>query len=965
MTCNLRPQFVARLSGLPTQSIINLQSSFLLQGIERMIAVDNQEALSRDAFDHSMFHLIGQLPPGRLRNRALDIRRDLLTGRVPTPSRLSRLQGELGADLLRVIGDYQAHVSHVSGEREAFRTLFRTETHRARRELQQLVSDADFQMGILASSPSLFGRLARYRMASPAETSAKSEQVERGVLRYFSRASMKATPFSRFCAVVPGTFDSPFEERARIAGNATQKFESVILNKQLYAHLWAHLSSLAPVRRRLRVSLNSTLQVSGRSYRFLAAHGTREAFQLLRRTPALDLVIGFVTESPPISLDELVVRLSAGEETESNEEEATLFVERLLHHGLLSLRAIVSDQDRNWHKPLGAFLKSIPDDHARLVVELLYQADSALQRYATGGIGDRNSALLTLQAISAELWQSLGIESPPHSLGPFMEDCGASATYELPASAKLAESLEIVARVARAMSRIGAATVEHSAMRNYFDARYEQGTAVPVLEFYEHYYRDHLQHRHQSGANKASGAGEGIAIEAEQNDVHPVSPKDAAALTFPFDSPQIRTRRAAELLLRDAIRCAWKARLNALELNISLATLENCLEGVVAASPPWLSVAAFCQLAFEAESQDWRCVLNKPGFATGYGKFFSRFMHVLPDVVLANTREANRTISSHLLAEILGDSGHNANFHPPLVSRVLSHPGGLSDGSTAEVSIAELDVIADQNSPSELCLVQRSTGSRVIPLDLGFLNSAARSPLYRMLINLGPPAGSQVPLPESPDDESEIADGQGSWRSRVVYRPRILIGNVLVVARRRWSIPKALFPTPVGGENEADYFVRVHRWRADHGLPLQIFVSIWLHGPSGAPVNTPKANMSISRAQPRTPTDVDEATESSISPRQSLREGSENQQYSPAAAEGPSRAQVLKPRPSRDLHKPQFIDFSSPLFVGLFGKLLTGLVDAHVIVEECYPIPEQLASGEAGAPAAELVMQFDAHRSRS
>jgi len=62
---------------------------------------------------------------------------------------------------------------------------------------------------------------------------------------------------------------------------------------------------------------------------------------------------------------------------------------------------------------------------------------------------------------------------------------------------------------------------------------------------------------------------------------------------------------------------------------------------------------------------------------------------------------------------------------------------------------------------------------------------------------------------------------------------------------------------------------------------------------------------------------------------------------------------------SRDLRKPQYIDFRSPLFVGLFGKMTLNLKRYAVLLEERYPAAAQLPRYEDRAYATELILQLN------
>jgi hypothetical protein len=80
-----------------------------------------------------------------------------------------------------------------------------------------------------------------------------------------------------------------------------------------------------------------------------------------------------------------------------------------------------------------------------------------------------------------------------------------------------------------------------------------------------------------------------------------------------------------------------------------------------------------------------------------------------------------------------------------------------------------------------------------------------------------------------------------------------------------------------------------------------------------------------------------------------------------AAAEGEgTEKKPEKPRTagSRDLHKPQFIDFGNPLLVGLLGKMGANLKAYSAIIEERLPAREALPEHQGTRYASEVVVQL-------
>ena len=65
-----------------------------------------------------------------------------------------------------------------------------------------------------------------------------------------------------------------------------------------------------------------------------------------------------------------------------------------------------------------------------------------------------------------------------------------------------------------------------------------------------------------------------------------------------------------------------------------------------------------------------------------FGKYFSRFLYLLPDEVEKDLVASNRRLTRSELAEICGDASYNADLHPPLLPEEIAYPtaeGGSED----------------------------------------------------------------------------------------------------------------------------------------------------------------------------------------------------------------------------------------------------------------------------------------------
>jgi len=191
-----RPTFIARLSGLPANLADDLGSSELALVIDELIEQRSRVQRQREAMSVVLHEAIGAAATKAIRNALLSVRRDLYNGRLPAGDRIASACETQSAAVCQAILDCRDVLIAAAEAKARVRALYGAEQARVRARFQQMIGDEDFLNGVLLSSRTLFQNVGRYRRADPLRLGSRDEQIERGLLRYFTRASMKATPFA-------------------------------------------------------------------------------------------------------------------------------------------------------------------------------------------------------------------------------------------------------------------------------------------------------------------------------------------------------------------------------------------------------------------------------------------------------------------------------------------------------------------------------------------------------------------------------------------------------------------------------------------------------------------------------------------------------------------------------------------------------------------------------------------------
>lgn len=290
----------------------------------------------------------------------------------------------------------------------------------------------------------------------------------------------------------------------------------------------------------------------------------------------------------------------------------------------------------------------------------------------------------------------------------------------------------------------------------------------------------------------------------------------------------------------------------------------------------------------------------------GVGRFYSRFLHLLPELQLA---AASCQHSSSLLPSEIVDLGavfsSNVNLHVPLTRRAINYPGHTHATEWATVQLRDLIVHIDDNGAP--CLTIGKAGERICPVHFGFLVYTWLPRLAKFLACFGPIGPKPLPWHE---------DIFPTGRSRQ-HIPRLYWGNVLLY-RERWNLfPHELAPLVRG--TALDAFALVGRLQRERGLPRRGFATV-------DRMHRPQRGRKTPASKPSRPS-------------------------RPKTRGKSHRGDNLG-------RKPHFLDLTSPLFLRRFCRL-AAMVQACMSIEEVYPrLDYTLAVSDRHQHAVELFTEI-------
>lgn len=737
-------RFVCRVSGAPADTVDGMRAERALELLRQLAEVEARLNAAREDVSQRLFTAIGAAQEKPARNKLITLKRELYNFKAQPAERmdaaLAGADGETAAAVRAFAADVQA-ARALEGE---LRQAHDQAAAQARGQFRERITDADFRKGLMVSSRSLYGNLQRYSAAAESgELSGRDEKTERGLLRYYTRMAMKATPFATFCAIIPGTFVDAAQNGAadgetRFTSDPRAKRSFVRINKFLYGLLFDHLKTRAAFRHALAVERNPTLRGEGPRLVFLTSIDGREVFQRLGDNEVLQLIASRFADGGAPTLGELIRTLSSDPEIDATPEEAEAYLDKLLEIGFLRFHTGIREQDADWDLPFRALLDRIDDDHARRSSALLAHLRERVEAYTDAGVQERSAIIEQIHADIEEALDVMKVQARLRKDMPFYEDATSAAGAEIALTPGVRRAFGSFEEWVRATSRLAWPRAEQASMRHFFETYYESPQGVPLLKFYEDFYREHFKAHVEKEGKQRAGANRD---ELEGYDVG-----------NPFGLQGIKDLSAARVRLTEAFRKLWDANRDAESIDLPAAEVDEALRGVETLSGVPRSMGAFGLLVqAEREGADPTFLLHGSSYTAGYGKYFSRFLYMLPDDVQEDVRQANAALTGEMLAEICGDAQFNANLHPPLLKWEISYPTGESGNSEEQLRSSEILVVPDPEDPQSLALFHGPTRRRVIPVDLGFLNPRMRPPLYQLLSRFTPPVMYAPSIPESAD----------------------------------------------------------------------------------------------------------------------------------------------------------------------------------------------------------------------
>lgn len=974
LLCRIGGESIRLAQPRQSQRFDDLLSTLALQQAD---CLTQKDALSQDLLTYL------QEQQGAWQKQVHNFRRDLYNDRSTKPATEVSLLSQLPSALQKQVHTYRTTQQAVAAIRQEWEAAYQAMLLDHRAEVQALAGHEALRQGLVLSSPDLLAKLDTFAQVPPQTFRKRENHTEQSLLKYLTRMVAKTSPFSTFTNLAIGRSSSTASNSyALVRQNELPAQGHVRLNNYIYKILRDLLWAYLPIFRHVGVRPNPTLrqQPQQRQWLYLTNVNNVESFQRLPLQPVLNAILDILHQRPDLTFGGLVAELS--ELVDANTDALETYVRQLIEFGFLEMVWPSSGMDPNWDETLVNWLERLAthdvplaSDLAQGLVALREQATRFAMASSQVRVQILDDAHADFRALFWRIHEAAGLPADerrtPEEMAEVYRQAQKKAELEKaeikkkaatnsesktsdadpvePANNKFEQSTtetavekpaqpfryrpltvftllakqlfyEDTTRSVEAVLNANALQTwteqldqltqwlsggfwfgnEQQQMRDFFLRQYPNQPAVPLLTFYEDYYRQiqlpaEEERRRQAQVKPMDVVPDRSPVEESAEAAVETPTGEESEVTQTTTTPSPATDSLDEHLYQF---CLNRLQTSRATLGITEAELISILaQANVRPAPPAepASRAAFVQ--FYNEQDRLMGVINTP--LTGWGRLFSRFLHILDPDVLATQRTWNAQYANGLvLAECVDASYFNANIHPPLMPHELQIPNGHTSLPAAQqLPIADFHLRVAGES---LELIHAPSGRPAYCFDLGFQGPAGRSPLFRLVTQFALPGfPSYYRLTYAANRAAVQLQPTGGIRqfSQVVYNGRI------VLQRRHWRILTRDTPLREPLETDATYALRLRQWQQQQGIPNEVFVTI----------------------------------------------NEERSGYQPTGEEAR--------RLTRDDYKPQYINFTHPLLVLLFEKVLAKAPGSYRI-DEMLPNHQQVVALDDEPLVTECLLQW-------
>ena len=962
----LFPHMLLRVCGGSFNELESLTLNETKELLEKIHQLKNEIKSLRTSLSDELFNIIQSKnddPP--VQKKLLNIKRDVFNGKNLSEAKVEFLNTHLNADSKSILDQILSKENEKNNLEVTGETLFKSELTNTRKTLQTLAKGETLQKGLVLSSKSLQERITRYTEKDPAKLKKNDIHTEQSLIKYISRLYAKTSPFSTFTNLGTSSFGET-TQTVDIENIDSEIKGHIRLNNMLYNFLKAVLLKYRDVYLNFNIRPNPTVTKTETNFLYLTNSNNVEAFQRIPLNPVLDVFQYLTSQNPNgISFKSLIDEIIKEEYIDAPAEDLEAYCQQLIDYGFLEYNIGISGIDPDWDIKLTETLSPISQSIPLMgdLINVLKEVRELANTYAQASTNERinllEKAYEIFRAVSMNIHEAAGLEpderltmeerrekakqeqekkkeeesseekkedekSEEKEDEPFKHQANTyfsfkpeqmfyeDTTSNLDITFNEKELIHLISsynNILQEMRLFEGKSDEIMKMTHFFDTQYTNKKQIDLLTFYEDYFREVKkpeaeaeEKAKEEQAKKAQEEAEKKTKKTSEKDEQ-VREKQEIENTEQKEEPK---KFAHELFeAKNNKRKEWYEELTKLvpetkitKDNVSISTSDVARANKEKINGVNNSYGSFLQ--FYSEDNQLMAVSN--GSFSGYGKMFSRFLHILKPEVLNDMREWNSNVlPDAVFAEDCDASVFNANLHPPLLEHEIWMPGGQNSlPGEKQIPVTDIEIVRKEDSVQ---LVHTPTQKRLYVFDLGFQGHGGRSQLFQLLDKFGNAEylfANPITRPFSGQPKVE----KNEQAPKEWTRPRVTLENQIVIQRKAWIFEQSTLPLKLNHESQWDYYKKLNEWRLQRDIPEEVFIY--------------------------------------ISDRQNNNSNNDSK---------------AKKKLSRDDYKPQYISFNNPFLVDLFEKSMHK-VQQYLQIEEMLPHSKHLMGNQDKKYVTEHVVQW-------
>jgi hypothetical protein len=842
----LFPFFLSRVGGDSFEQFTSQNSSNLNDLLHEFDTCERRISELKIVTSQCLFNHIRSLSESKQQNFLQNIRRDIFNDRKIKTEQVEKACQILPKEIAITLTQFIEAIETRSLKRSILQTAYFETRNEISEKLLKLSQNDSLQNGLIFSSQSFLERLQNIHLE---KTRSKVSQTEKALLKYLSRIFTKTSPFSSFTNLSIGQIEQDVNDLIKCQSSSLPVESHLRINNVVLVLLKNKFLADPVFIKQLNIRVNPTLKKEKRRYKFLVNKNNQEIFKYLDRNQLIDLIHS-VLGKQDITKTFFELSEELMEQVDSSREELDNYLMKLLSHGFIETNLSISGLHPDWDEKMVQLLQGLKINSdttlnlATLINELIhgkanqskFQIQERIEHFNTltkklDDYFEQKEAVTELLPVAEDddlILRSVDVPQQTNQKQGnrlkkeivFYEDTLRQNRF-LMDKASINKIIEKLNSLLNLIGFLDSSTYEIERMTIYFKSRYKGKESIPVLKFYEDYYRDFKRLDELYYLLRSS--------DKNKADVVKQDPKYTKYLEI-INNDKGRIERLQSIRLwrtlveQKVSKLEWKD-----ELNIDEQFIQDSLQGLDLRPPSKSakngSFGAFMQ--FFIHGEELNAVVNSVG--PGFGRMLGRFLHLFDDIVTGSLRKWNRNADNNIiLAECVDASVFNANIHPPLLDYEIWMPNS-NNGLPVEKQISVNDLEFCYNKDShELEIRDKKKLKQVYILDLGFQGELGRSKLYQMLtkFTLAPVYGTH----------SLVGVIQEGLRSKhkseldgIVILPRIVFEDKIALSRKRWEVRIDRLPMKEKGEDDYKYFEKLNTWRISLGIPVEVFISINPH----------------------------------------------------------------------------------------------------------------------------------------